>query len=163
MKPHVILLFWMLVSPVVAFAQAKDGERNVVKVEETKRGRKTITDTFKGDVLIRKQVEEQRTGDKPLEAKYTRYFRDGQEVLFEYWDSKSKETVRYFTQDKRTVMAELDRDGDGLFEWVILFGKDDKVSTVFRRTTDGKMELLDGPALDTFKKGSDAAKEFFDR
>lgn len=163
MKLHIILLFWMLVSPVVAFAQPKDGERNVVKVEETKRGKKTITETFKGDVLVRKQVEEQRTGDKPLEAKYTRFYRDGQEVLFEYWDSKSKETVRYFTQDKRTVMAELDRDGDGLFEWVVLFGKDEKVSTVFRRTTDGKMELLDGDALDKFKQGSATAKELFER
>lgn len=163
MKLHVILLFWILVSPAVAFAQTKDGERNVVKVEETRRGKKTITDTFKGDVLIRKQVEEQRTGDKPLEAKYTRYYRDGQEVLFECWDSKSKETVRYFTQDKRTVMAELDRNGDGVFEWVVLFGKDDTVSTVFRRTADGKMELLDGAALDTFKKGSDTAKELFER
>jgi hypothetical protein len=163
MKFQVILAFWILFSSVVVFAQPKDGERNVVKVEETKRGKKTITDTFKGGVLIRKQVDEQRTGDRPLEAKYTRYYRDRQEVLFEYWDSKSKETVRYFTQDNRTVMAELDRNGDGVFEWVVFFGKDDKVSTVFKRTADGKMELIEGAALDTFKKGSDTAKELFER
>lgn len=163
MKLYVIWIFCLLFSPILGFAQTKDAERTVVKHEETKRGNKTTTDTFKGDLLIRKQVEERRTNDKPLEAKYTRHYRDGHEVLFEYWDSKSKETVRYFTQDDRTVMAELDRDGDGLFEWVVLFGNDEKVSAVFRRTADGKMELLDGAALDTFNKGSDAAKKLFER
>jgi hypothetical protein len=152
MKFHIIFLLWMMVSPLLTFAQTNIGERTVVKVEENKRGKKTITDVFIGGVLVRKQVEE-----------YTRFYRDSQEVLFEYWDSKSKETVRYFTQDNRTVMAELDRDGDGLFEWVVLFGKDEKVSIVFRRTKEGKMELLDGDALDKFKQGSDAAKEFFER
>lgn len=163
MKLQIIFLLWLLTSPLVGFGQTNDGERTVVKVEETKRGKKTITDTFKGDKLIRKQIEEQRTGDKPLDARYTRYYRDGQEVLFEYWDSRSKETVRYFTEDKRTVMAELDKDGDGIFEWVVLFGKDEKVSTVFRRIAGGKMELLTGDALDKFKQGSDTAKELFER
>jgi hypothetical protein len=158
-----IVLFWLLTSLVMTFAQSKDAERTVEKVEETKRGRKTITETFKNGMLVRKHVEEKRTGDKPVEAKYTHYYQGGQEVLFECWESKSKETSRYFMVEKRLVMAELDRDGDGLFEWVVLFGKDEKVSTVFRRTTDGKIELLDGDAFDKFKHASDTAKELFER
>jgi len=163
MKLQITFLLWMLISPLVTLGHPNDGERTVVKVEETKRGKKTITDTFKGDKLIRKHVEEQRGGDKPLDATYTRYYRDNQEVLFEYWDSKSKETVRYFTEDKRLVMAELDKDGDGVFEWAVLFGKDEKISTVFRRIAGGKIEMLTGDALDKFKQGSDIAKELFER
>jgi len=163
MKAYFLLLCWRLVFPMVTFAQANDTERTIVKVEETERQKKTITELFKGDKLIRKHVEVIRTGNKPVEVKYTCYYQDGKEVLFECWDSKSKISTRYFKVNNQLVMAEIDRDGDGLFEWVVIYGEGEKVSSVFRRTKDGGIEMLDGDALDTFKKGSDAAKKLFER
>jgi|GEM_PF-3117062 len=163
MKAYFFLLCWRLALPIVTFAQANDTERTIVKVEETERQKKTITELFKGDKLVRKQVDVIRTENKPVEVKYTRYYQDGKEVLFECWDSKSKISTRHFKVNSQLVMVEIDRDGDGLFEWVVIYGEGERVSSVFRRAKDGGIEMLDGDALDAFKKGSDTAKELFER
>lgn len=163
MNKSMLKTFWVFLLPAIVFSQINNNERTVVKTEKTAHGEKTITEVLQRDMLIKRQVEERRTGDNPLKAKYTRFYQDGKEVLFEYWDSKSEETVRYFMQDSRLIMAELDHKSDGVFEWLIFFGKDEKVGNVFKRTRGGDIELLTGTRLEEFKEGSVIAKELFSR
>ncbi len=158
MKTYPLLLSWLLVLTMVSFAQTNDTERTVVKVQETEREKRTITEVFKGDKLIRKHVEAVRAGEKPVVVKYTRYYQDGKEVLFESWDSRSKVTIRYFMAETRLVMAETDYDGDGWFEWVVLYGDGGNVEAVFKRTRNGGIEVLEEDALATWKEGSNLAR-----
>ncbi len=161
MKFSTLLLLCQLAWPVQTIAQANEPEQTVDRVVETKRGRKVITETRRGDVLVRKRVEEHRTGDKPVEVKYTRHYLEGKEVLFECWDSRSKITTRYFKVENQLVMGELGRDGDGFFEWMVFFGKKGEVTTVFRRTADGRLKLLEGADLEEFRKGADLGRMLF--
>jgi hypothetical protein len=159
----VVLRVVILLHITLCFSIAQEkGDRTVTRVEEGKQKKKIITEIFRDGKIFKSETEEIRTGPVSLVAKYSRFYQDGKQVMSEYWDSVSKEKIRFFGEKGKIVFTELDRDGDGIFEWLEIYTPSGETHSVFKREKDGKLNLISGDELSRFKKGSNIARDLFE-
>ena len=154
-KALLVLLAPLLV--LIAFAQTNSLERRV-KV----RAGKIVTEYYNSNIVVRVEGVSTKTNSTgaPI-AGYTKLYQDGKLALEENWGPTS-ETQRIYYRNGRQIVTEMDEDGDGIPEWVIVFGENGKACEVFKFKGRGKIELLGTGATEEFNRGLEQSKDLIE-
>jgi len=133
--------------------KVKQRDRNVNGIPE-----RTVTDYYEDNVLVRREVVEDPNEDGVPDAGYTDIYRDNKLIYDENWGPGTIKQ-RHFFRDGKQVMIEIDKDGDGIFEWIVMHSDQGQPYAIFKLSDKGRIQLLGKGALEDFKKGSEAARK----
>ena len=111
--------------------------------------------------------ERDRDKDGKTDLRYETTYRDGKRVMFTQSQRNSNDvfvvTARSFWAAGEMVMSEVDEDGDGLFETMVIYHRGSKDMEVFTRQSDGSTKPASAEVLRRYKKMDEAFGEFWDK
>ncbi len=159
MKCRTVLIICGCVS-LLALAVAQMSSRKSVGAElETKVSEKRekgkyvrTTETFSGRSLLSLKREVSLKDDGQIDCVFIKLYREGQMIFSSSDMRREKQYIRGYYHNDKLLMQEGDTDGDGTFEKIILFDKDEQPVEGFLKTADGSVSQLDVRAYAEFNK-----------
>lgn len=153
-----ILLLLILGLCGFLFAQS-DGQDKRVKVTESKDGERknTSTEYYKDGLLVRMELVETKKSDGTRLAGYTKLYQDGKLVCVEI-SGPGTERQRTYYRDGHQLLTEMDKSGDGVAEWIIVYKDDGQAYAVFKSPGPHEIELMGTNALAEFAEGLEHSK-----
>jgi len=116
----------------------------------------TKTKFYQRGLLV--QDKSERKGAVDLTG--VRIYHEGQLVMFQAWDSKSKTTQRTFLRDGKAVVTEVSSKSDSAPDLILFHGKDEEIVAALKRDESGKLKMVDAVGLAEIQRGSKAGSEF---
>ena len=144
MKTADICWVFCIACSIVSVASAQT--TNIVSRDPNKNGivdRKT-TEVRIGKDVIRKVVELDTDEDGEVDVRSVWMYQNSKIVFVEFWMRKNGWVERIYQNDGRAVFSEVDTDGDGRAELTVIFGKNQEVTSAFRRKERGIYQLPPG-------------------
>jgi hypothetical protein len=114
---------------------------------------KRIRETFRDKVLVSLEEEVDIDGDGRIEFVITKLFREGEMTYACISDNIHKNTVRCYSHKDKLLAEEVDEDGDGFFETIVLFDANEQPVEAFGRSKDGTVTHLSAEKMAKLKKG----------
>lgn len=129
-------------------------EKEATQVSEHRSGNKytRLTEVFRDGVRISRKRESSLTGDTNFVITVTDLYRGEQRVFRTSSHKADKDNSRLYFQGDRIVVQELDKDGDGWFESMILFDDRELPFEAFTKTQSGMVELWPAPKLSELRQ-----------
>lgn len=136
-------------------------EQETTKVSEQRaRGKYTrTTEVFRDGVRVSRKRESSLTGDSNFVLVVTDLFRGDQRVFQMSSHRTDNDNSRLYFQGNRITVQEVDKDGDGWFESMILFDDKELPIEAFTKTQSGMVELWSSPKLTELRKAHSRLRE----
>lgn len=145
-------------------ANRRPFKKKVSVIDKNNNGKpeKTTNEWYLNGVLVRREVQHDKDEDGLPDAGYTELWQGGKPVFVEILGPRPfKDRQRIFLRDGKIILIELDRDDDGVFEWIMVFNDDEEPCTVFKCADRENIELLGTNSVQSAKEGVRLAKKFF--
>lgn len=111
-------------------------------VESRENGQyKRVAEVFIDDALFSRKTEVSVKDNGKFDLVLTVYFQGGKKTLMSTVSGNRRVTHSYLLDDK-TIMMEDDKNGDALFETIVLFDDKGNPATVFKRDKKGMVVPL---------------------
>jgi hypothetical protein len=89
-----------------------------------------------------------------IDIKASRIYHQGNLVMLEAWDSKSKLTQRTFLRDGHAVITEVISKSDRSVDLILFHGKNEEIVTALKQDASGELKMLDAVGLAEIQSGS---------
>lgn len=157
------VLLFIIASIALVRCDAQEVESKVKEIDKNKNGKtdQRIVEMYLKGVLVRTEMQYDSDEDGIPDVGYIKIFQDKKLIYFESWNRRFRDRQRSFHFENGSEVIEMDRDEDGIFEWVIMYEAEHELKAVLRRDKEGKLEALGETALEQAKRGVGIAKDLF--
>jgi len=116
-------------------------------------GGKVVSEYYMSNALVRVEAVSTTTNENgsPI-AGYTKLYQNGKLTLEENW-GPGPIRQRTFIRDGKPLLTETDKDGDGIFEWIVVNRDDGEAYAVFKCLSQHSIELLGASAVADYNEG----------
>jgi len=104
-------------------------------------------------VLISRQTEAGTDEDGTIELTVLQVFDENQLVYISVVDKKKKDATRCYCWNGKTAVEEVDTDGSGFFNALVIFDENELPISGFERGKDSSIRLFSKERLSQIKKG----------
>jgi hypothetical protein len=157
-----LILAWAFLLSLLMVGVAQEGKKKVTTKPSGDGTKETIVteyyNTNDSTLQRREVIERDKNSASPI-AGYAQSYQGGKLVLDENW-GPGPMRQRTFYRDGSFLVTQMDEDGDGRFEWVVVHGEDGKAIATFRLSGQ-QLHLLDPGAAESFNNGAEIAEEVF--